>query len=471
MKTNFGMNPSFHTWTGRQIVFSDLIKRGKSFELFDANPRNAVGIGEAQVGELGWPIGDQGRVGVRVFGDMGKVPSGIYFAASPGASGVEFELRGRGVTPVTGVPNQWKVDGDLQGTAPMALVWLGYAQPILHIEKRRAIGIFDLKGLSMFAPFTPIVIRDLDWVKTNRMRQPGERRVQPNEPLQGTERGMALEHVISVANLAKAYLWHTIQPRYELSKDAWKAELRSEFAILASKLRLPPVLELGNELWNSDFPAAKWLQKVAQERGVRWTTVAAEEIATMHEAAVDVFGAETPFSAPFTTFVGGHIGDSKVLNSILKGLPFAPTLAGPATYVGVTKTDDDNWTKNSYVPSLDELFASMERRLVEIRTKLDEHRAVCVDNGVKYLAVYEAGQSMNAQHAPWRATGIAAQREERMASIYSQLRTALQLSDVAVANWYSLTTSQTPPAPVAPFGLLEGEDFPELPKARAARGG
>ena len=77
----FGMNPSFHTWSSRGIVFADAMTRAKDFELIEGDSLGrAERIADGLLG-AGWPdpatLGPGQEFGALIFGQMdGSLPDG-----------------------------------------------------------------------------------------------------------------------------------------------------------------------------------------------------------------------------------------------------------------------------------------------------------------------------------------------------------------------------------------------------------
>ena len=469
--TFYGMNPSYHTWTGRHILFNDPIRRGRDFEIF--TPQGVPTGEKSPVDNVGWPVVDGRSHGLRLFGSMmGAIPSidspvQDWIVAFPTASGVA-QLKGPGVVKAQVQPVLpdgqvlWRVDPAAVGNGMIVVIWPG--GPI-SIRTDWGKSLYHIPGLQELKSFDPLTLRTLNWEHSN---EPAKPRTLTSDPLQGSRRGMALEYQILAANALKAHLWYCIHPRINMSEADYDAYLTEIFTVMEEMCVRPPVLEWDNETWNNQVSAAhNWLKGTWP----RWIDGAAHEIEKVWQVADRVFGESSPLSAPkYFSFVGGHLQNPSVLRELLEALSDPPFLAGPAAYVGALREDSDRWEAWGTVPTQDELFASAQNRLAEVAQKLCEHRTICNNHGVRFMAVYEAGQSFEAQSHPWGTAARAAQREEWMGDLYRQLRGTLEANGVTLANWYSLMTDQNPAPPLAPFGLLEAMGVPPLPKALAAMG-
>jgi hypothetical protein len=354
---------------------------------------------------------------------------------------------------------------------------------------RTGPGTWDPASLIALANLRPAVLRTLDWQRTNARPDWSRPRVRPEDALQGTDRGMAVELQAEVANLLKCHLWWPAPPRFELPVAEYERRLEEMLVAIRNVATRPPIVEMGNELWNAGFPAHGWLQTEKNtgdhwdnKEPASWHVVAAKEIAVLKRVADRVFGAPGPLGArPYYLFVGGQLTVPSHLDRILSALAdlgVTPDLAGPALYVTPLKAHREEWEATGAVPTQDELRASCMTRLGEIDPRngavgpLELHNRSRQQHNVPYLACYEAGQSLIAGAHPWRKAAIEAQPTEWMGELYRGIRRVAEAAGVDLLNWYSVATDQTPSdARVDVFGLLESTDLTKmLPKAKAARG-
>lgn len=352
----------------------------------------------------------------------------------------------------------------------------GALAPEANVQSMTSIfhqdSIVTLRGLR------PKVLRTLDWEMTNHRRDWSKPRTTPNDLLQGTERGMAVEYQALAANRLNCHLWWNAPPRYELDVLKYEAVLQDYLVEIRERVNHPPILEYGNELWNAGFPVHGWLQSEAQrvDGGYRWQDIAAREIATLKRVADRVFG--TPvLGRSYYLFVGGQLTVPSHLDKILGALAtlgVTPDLAGPALYVTPLKEQKAEWEATGAVPTQDELRESCFERLEEIESStgpLQDHNEIRHWYGVPYFACYEAGQSLIAGAHPWRAAAIAAQKTEWMGDLYREIRRTAEACGVDLLCWYSAMTNQAPnDSRVDVFGLLDAPGEPMTPKALAARG-
>lgn len=443
--TWFGINPSFVGPSGRLPMFRNLLFRAKMFEAFRAD---GYPTGEpAEVGADGW-------VGVRLFVDM---PEGQFPKKE--------ELL------LTGFPPETRVR--VGGNGLVTICWRGPFDPAeARVEwvGRPVSPFFDGPSMVELAKFRPAALRTLDWSRVND-HLPGhwDKPDVTEEDLQGGERGASVHLQARAARLLRAHLWYNVTPRLGAEVEVWHARLRAQFEEIEATVDRPPVLELGNEPWNDRI---SWWSRNLRAQGKGWERVLAAEIVSMATVAQEVFGPAGVMGPRWFLYVGGHIADPVGLGRIVDLVQAAGVkvdLAGPACYVGPTKEAREDWVNLGREPDDSEMLGACLNRLEEVEDLLMAHRSVLSSRGPRF-ACYEAGQSMNARADVWRPAALRFQRSAECGTLYRNLRVTLERTGIELANWYSVATSQTPPAPVDPFGLLEGCGMPELPKAKAAKG-
>lgn len=445
--TYFGINPSFVN--GRLPLLSNGISRDRYFRVFDAQGNPTAE--RSPLAPDGWPMRDGRLHGVKCFSEMaGTLPdctpllgdkTGLIIRSKNGES---YWICARNWAP-----------GDTVKVGPKFKSW-------------------HLPSLAELGALKPVVLRTLDWERTNEKRDWSLPRVGPAWPIQGD--GMAVELQAEAANLLKAHLWWCAPPRFELTEFAYEQRLEEMLRALQVTCRQAPILQYGNELWNSGFAVHNWLKRVAADDpvGPPWHYVAAREIALLKKVADRVFGTPSPFGPRYYLFVDGQFTVPSHLERLLEAcadLGVVPDMAGPALYATPLKASKEEWETNGTIPTQEELQSSVRARLSEMWGQLARTAEIVRKAGVPYLGVYEAGQSLIAGRHPWRSAAIAAQREEWMRDVYLELRSMAQANGVDVLNWYSAMTDQQPgDSRVDVFGLLEGLGKPWLPKAEGAMG-
>lgn len=457
MTTYYGLNPSF-VYNSPLPLFANALRRGKRFEVCDAQGR-PTGV-ESPVGADGLPLTDGRRHGVRVFAEDP--------APADATQGVLVTRGGGGLTTAS--------SSDWHGLEKVGLQD-NYGPPPFHGPSVAALSALK-----------PTVLRTLDLSKANLRPDWSRPRVKQADLLQGSDCGMAVELQAMLANRLNCTLWWNAPPRFELSVADYEVRLEELLTAIREQCTRAPVLELGNELWNTGFAAHGWLEaevtraKAGVASPLSWHDVAAQGIATLKRVADRVFGGHGPLGArSYYLFVGGQLTVPSHLDRILSALEtlgVVPDLAGPALYVTPLKAHKAEWEATKSVPSQDELRSSCFARLEEIETgtetlaRLSTQAKVVSSYGIPYFACYEAGQSLIAGAHPWRKAAIDAQKTEWMGELYRGIRRVAESVGVDLLNWYSAATDQTPgDTRVDVFGLLESTELTKmLPKALAARG-
>lgn len=468
--THYGLNPSFCNWSARLPLFANALQRGKQFEEFDSRGRPTGR--PSKLGPDGLPVFDGNSHGLRVFSsDSQAVP----LVEPSDDDTLSLQRSGGGLVTVS------------------ASVWeRGDSVPVADLAIGRR-GTWHEPSLRALASLHPKVLRTLDWQRTNEKTDWLSPRVRPEDLLQGTDRGMAVELQADAANLLGCHLWWCAPPRYALPMNVYEERLEEMLTAIALTAKRPPILEYGNELWNAGFPVHGWLKQAVTEPlpwpfpNPTWHWLAAQEITTLKRVADRVFGPPGPLGQkPYYLFVGGQLTVPSHLDKILGhlgDLGVTPDLAGPALYVTPPKAQKEEWEATGAVPTQEELRDSCFMRLLEIEGgpvvngpgvgPLQAHNEIRQRYGVPHFACYEAGQSLIAGHHPWRAAAIAAQRTDWMSELYTRIRATAEAAGVDLCLWYSACTTQEPAdTRVDVFGLLEGDSqrAAMLPKAIAARG-
>ena len=289
---------------------------------------------------------------------------------------------------------------------------------------------------------------------------------------------MAIEFQAALANKLGCHLWWNAPPRYSLSVADYEVSLEEMLTAIKEEARLPPILEYGNELWNTGFPVHGWL-KTAAGSTTTWHTAAAFEIDILSRVAKRVFGPQQVLGKnTYFLAVCGQLTVQFHLEKLLdavKGLGVDVDCAGPALYVTPTKADKDNWERTGHIPTQDELRVSMNNRLAEIDSPggvLSQHRAICSRYSVTYFTAYEGGQSLIAGAYPWRKAALEAQSTDWMGDLYRRIFSVAEDARINLLCWYSAMTNQAPTdIRMDVFGLLGSTDLTKMPpKALAARG-
>jgi len=132
-----------------------------------------------------------------------------------------------------------------------------------EFEQSYATEPFHPKFLDRWAGFK--VIRFMDWMETNNSRvRTWDQRTQPLMQTQGGANGVALEHMIQLANILHADPWFCMP---HLADDDYVRN----FAMMVKKLLDPDLkiyVEYTNEAWNYTFDQAVYCQEQGLDLGL-----------------------------------------------------------------------------------------------------------------------------------------------------------------------------------------------------------
>jgi PKD repeat protein len=503
----YGMNPSFARWSSREIVFADAMMRASEFLVVRAgaltlDPAPLVPLGDVppRTGQ-GWPdlsqLGPGEAAGARLFGALdGTMPDGrtVPWTLTWEGTG-SCRLVGTAVRDeVLRAPRRAlvRVDpfaGNGNGTVELLIESSARNDPVRNVH-------VWLPGTSVTKPLFwqpyvdrvraldhgagPRVWRTLDWTRVNdygALDPPvpfvfdlaGV--IRPSSPSQGTRRGMCPEFQVAFCNLVGANLHFQVPHRTDqMSTADYELFLRDTFtrirdgspavsavnggqAFAGLDARLELTLELSNEMWNA-FPVNRWLHQEATRRGLTLHEVIARELLEVWRIADEVFEP----GRRVRRFLGGFVAESDYLRRVLAALPAGTRVdaLGPSCYFRPRPDVIDGWLGGAgpgacpSCPTPEEVIEAAWLSFDELRARLREHREVAQshvnpDGSHPRLEVYEAGQSFDAQGAPWAEAAREAQLLPQMYDAYVDGLIPLLVEErVDVVSWYSFMTDQDP---------------------------
>ncbi len=516
---DYGMNPSFQTWSSRAIVFADAVQRVRRFSHWNGGPQGDAPLippGSDRPG-AGWPdpaaLAPGQRYGAMLFGSMERtLPDGRvqpFVVTWSGAGHVRLE----GVT-VAGEQNratnrvEVRVDPTRgTGNEILAVSWTATdaADPVRDV--RVWLPGMESAGLVFWPPFLekvrainagrgPVSWRTLDWTRVNEYGRPVARGgfvfdlagvITPASPSQGTPRGVASEYQVALCNQLGMDLHFQLPHRTSALAEAdyprfLEQALRSvrdgspgipgvnggrPFAGLDPALTV--TVELSNEIWNTGFPVNAWMNAEAGRKGISFRQQVASQIQLLFDVAGRVFAG--PDAPRLRRYVAGFVGDPGYVAGLLAQLrPGTHVDAiGPAAYLGPRQDDMDAWlagaTSSSCpnCPTPDELLASADARVDLLRPLLARHRDAArawrnPDGSHPRLELYEAGLNLKSVGRPWAAAARNLQTDARLFDLLAERLVPMLVEEgVELIHWYSFMSDQDSPS-VDAFGFWNDMD-------------
>ncbi|MDP6539721.1 MAG: hypothetical protein QF903_11920 [Planctomycetota bacterium] len=278
-----------------EIVFVDLFRTARAWA------SNARGVGWDDAGPLdldehGWvrSLRPGQRAETPLFTGFGPhIPLGTTTCLFEGTGRIEF----KGARVLSERPGRIEVRFDPQ--APVRSLRITATDPDDYLRNIRLIlpGFLDTYRDE---PFHPAflerwrafgVLRFMDWMQTNgSMVERWSQRPTLAHHSQGTERGVALELMVELANTLGAEPWFCMP---HAADDEYVRAFASQVAALLDP-SLSVWIEYSNELWNGQFPQARYarergleleLAEGASKAGHRYTARRAVEIFALWEEA------------------------------------------------------------------------------------------------------------------------------------------------------------------------------------------
>ncbi len=503
----YGMNPSFQRWSGREIVFADAMMRASEFVIVRAGqlsvePAPLVPLGETPARRgAGWPdfaaLAPGESAGAWLFGAMdGTLPDGRtqpWILTWEGAG--NCLLMGSAVLrEERRAPRRTEafVDPEVgRGNGTVAL-WITNSSPSDPVRNVRVWlpGTWDTRPL-FWPPYLarvramnlgagPHTWRTLDWTRVNDYGATDPPvpfvfdlagSVRPTSASQGTRRGMCPEFQVAFCNRVGANLHFQVPHRTDqLSPEDYELYLRDVFTRIRDGApavagineglafeglapELDFTLEYSNEVWNA-LPANRWLLREAARRGLTLHQTIAQELELVWRIADEVFAGHRPVRR----FLGGFVAQPDFTRRILEALPPGTRIdaLGPSCYFRPRPDAIAQWLLEAVpgacpnCPTPDQVIAAALSSLGELRLLLREHRELAErhvnpDGSHPRLELYECGQAFDARGEPW---GVAAREAQVLPAMYAAfvdgLVPMLIEEGVALVNWYSFMTDPDP---------------------------
>jgi hypothetical protein len=339
------------------------------------------------------------------------------------------------------------------------------ADPVRNIDCREADADprarFDPDFVASIGAFKSV--RFMDWQQANtNIAGDWAMRTLPTATIQvGGGHGVALEHMVALANQAKVDPWFVLP---------WNgnAAYQENFARYVHD-RLDPSLrayiEVGNEVWNRDFPVAK--QAIAE--GMKLKVGKTEDEARMRRYAqrsVEVF----------KVWERVYAGEPKRLVRVLSGQNAWPDLMVPALSFADTVQHIDALSSAVYfgqdllaeppadTSDLTPLFAKLHISIDSTFASARKFKQMADNHGLRFIS-YEGGQHIS-YHGPDRTLSARLNRDPRMGEAFRIFLTRWDREFGDLLMIYHLTS---PMGTSASFGLREypGQPLAETPKLKA----
>ncbi len=435
---DYGMNPSRHAWSGREIVFTDAMARASEFGQmrlgqYDLTAPPLIPFGEVppRLGE-GWPdpsfLASGSKPAARLFVNMaGTMPDGRvdpYVMTWEGTG--SCRLVG---TPVIGEQNrslnrvEVSIDPTTEGGNGV-LMWVLDASS--ELDPVRNVHIWlpgtEVTDRLFWPPYVGRVLamnngegphtwRTLNWSRVGDYGVSNSPvafefdyhgRIRPSSPSQGTRRGVCIEYQVAFCNRVGANLHLNVPHRTDdIPRPVYIAFLYNMFLRVRDGRPAAPnvnsglpfaglrddltvTVELSNEIWNAGFPVYHWMRARALARGVSVHQVIAEEIELVFDVARAAF--DGPDAHRLRTYVAGWMGQDNFLAGILSNL--RPDLhidsMGVAAYFGPRPDVVSQWMQGANpstgacpnCPNAQDVVQAGRASISEIASRLARNRLV-----------------------------------------------------------------------------------------------
>jgi len=332
-----------------------------------------------------------------IFVDIGNhYPGGKYTCYFDGKGELEFATAGYGKLIA---PNTYAVNVDTkQGHISVRVRKTDATDPVRNIrlvqtehEKTYEAAPFNPDLLKRYQGFN--VIRFMDWQRTNNSKlEKWEDRPRVDDPTQASNKGVALEYCIQLANTLDADAWLCLP---HLADDD---HIRSFAKLVKEKLnpKHKAYIEYSNETWNTIFAQSKYckekglalgLSKNGYEAQLRYSAQRSIEIFKIFE---EVFEGKDRLVRVLAAH-GAHVWTGTTAmdwNDAYKGadaIAIAPYFGGMYGDVRTVNTVSEM--------SVDELLDGCKELIAKNKIRNAEYAAEAKKRGLK-LMCYESGQHL-----------------------------------------------------------------------------
>lgn len=303
------------------------------------------------------------------------------------------------------------------------------------------------------------VIRFMDWMRTNNsIVETWSQRPTQDMQTQGSDRGVALEYMILLANQLKADPWFCMPHEAD-------HEYIAQFARMVKEKLNPDLkvyVEYSNEVWNYQFKQAHYAARVGQgmhlgdtlhEAGLYFYAKRATEI---FQIWVDVFGSADRLVRVLSAQNTNPWTSKKIL-SFKNAYRYADALA-IAPYFGSSLGKPENQNKTCGM-NIDQVLNECRKSIKRQHAKVREHAALAKTHHLNLIA-YEGGQHLAGKGGTENNPRLTAlfldvNRDPKMKALYLQDLNAWKQAGGGLFNAFSSMTSY---GKWGSWGLLEHEN-------------
>jgi len=316
-------------------------------------------------------------------------------------------------------------------------------------------------------------LRFMDLARTNNNQTVSwNDRITPSSYSQGTDKGVALEHLVALANARERSAWFCVPARVD---DQY---VRNMAALIRDTLDadLKCFIEYSNETWNSIFTQSNWVQDRGEALGLdpnRYTAGQRYHVlrsAEIWEIFEDEFGGSSASRlVKVMASQSANVGLSTTRMDALSDpqinpIGIRPDVLAIAPYFGNSVGDDLVTEGLVDTVTIGEILDRAENELnTGLTDAVQDHSFLAAQHDV-WLVTYEGGQHLvgnfgNENIDELTDKLIAANRTARMGSLYSDYLNILDQNGVQLHCNFLLAGE---PSKFGSWGILEDQDQPAV---------